>query len=136
MDCAILEDSPVRKKTWLREYCPRMGLDAMLIPFAKEFISFLAANKKDIKKVYLDHDLHNVNHLPKSITGSGGDVVDWLEKHSDDKELKAIEYTVHSMNTRKGDKMAKKLKEAGYNVRRIPYCILMLKVPPSSLERN
>jgi len=87
---------------------------------AEDAIQFLKDYKKDLVKVYLDHDLGGQQFVHSQREDCGMEVVRWLEKQ-DSLDYKECQFVVHSWNIEAAKVMTDRLLKVGYNVTQTPF---------------
>jgi uroporphyrinogen-III synthase len=83
---------------------------------AGEMIALLKKSEV-VKHLFLDHDLGNEQFVSSEIENCGMEVVRWIVANKPNIE----HIVVHSLNGYAAEEMKAKLKDAGYDVERIPF---------------
>lgn len=115
MNVFILEDNQERINKFHNKY-PYANI-VEDVDTAKEILKNF---KYDI--AFLDHDLEGKIYVDSNEYNTGMTLVKWIIEN----KIKIDTIVVHSCNVCAGDEMVFKLKDAGYNVQRIPFTKLVL----------
>jgi hypothetical protein len=117
----FLDDDSNRAAIAYKRWPEEKRNNTMWVTTAEDAISVLDDYCKELKEVYLDHDLGGERYVNTKREDCGMEVVRWLESQPDIGRFSHIRFTVHTWNIPAGHEMTGRLNKLGLKVTYTPF---------------